>query len=112
MHKEYLFQPQPSNIELKNFFGKEFVVDNKSEANKKKSKRFETLEKRFHYEGLKIFVYHSFLEAKTKLKNIVYRTPFGLINLVSEKIIVELNFKIKRQKPSSDVKWNHNLEFK
>jgi len=39
MHREYLFQSQPSNIELKNFFGKQFVIDNKSETSKKKSKR-------------------------------------------------------------------------
>jgi hypothetical protein len=108
MADKSLFVTHQPNIDLKNFFGKEFVVDNKNELGKKKTKRVEMLDRRFHIEGLKVFLYHSFLEAKTKLKNTIYRTPFSLVNLVSEKVIVELDFKQThhKQHPHS---WKHRL---
>ena len=99
-----LFQPHP-DIELNNFFGKKFVVDNKNDINKKKSKRYEKLEERFHIEGLRVFLYHSFLEAKTKLKNILYRTPFSLLNIVNDKVHLRLKFKSHFHKE----KWEHIL---
>jgi len=81
-NKKNLFQSQPQG--LKNFFGKKFVIDNKNEINKKKAKRKNEMKiKHFHIEGLRVFLYHSFIESSTKLKKIIYRTPFRFLNYVS-----------------------------
>ena len=104
-----LFQPHPNNIELKNFFGKHFIVD-RNDLGRKTSRRLELLSKRFYIEGLRIFLYHAFLEPKTKLKNIIYRTPFSLVNFVSEKATIRLDFKLKINQKSNE--WSHNLEYK
>ena len=47
--------------ELKNFFGRQFRLEDLTELSKKKSKRNQVLKSRFHVEGLKVFLYHSYL---------------------------------------------------
>lgn len=47
--------------ELKNFFGRRFKVEDLTELTKKKGKRSHVAKNKFHIEGLKIFLYHSYL---------------------------------------------------
>lgn len=58
------------------------------------------MKNRFHIEGLRVFLYHSYLEARSKLKFITYRTPFRIFNITSHKI--HIKFKLANRMSKND----------
>lgn len=85
--------------ELKNFFGRQFKVNDLTEISKKKGKRSQIAKNKFHIEGLKVFLYHSYLEPSSQLKFITYRTPFRLYNITPYKIQAKFTLTNRNSKP-------------
>jgi hypothetical protein len=95
--------------DLKNFFGRQFKLEDVNEVSKKKSNRSQILKNRFHLEGLKAFLYHSYLQPRTKLKYITYRTPFRIFNVTPNKIMLKFRFGNRTLKND---RWGHEISSK